>query len=211
MQERSVQMNKRWISLLLAVLMLFALFPAAVFAADGEEAQEASNVNPVTGREPGPKGNRKVAMMLYGESISDAVMKSGYDIDDFWAALQNELKGVLSNEKLPKAEVYLVNDQNQEYKLEPTSDGDGASFIQSFQLRTGGILSWLDDVYDWIMKFINWAIGGVDTVGEFYRIYRANDIPEGDYTLRSARSARTAISSGSPRTAPPACMWATAA
>ena len=149
-------MSKRWISLLLAVVMVFALFPAAVFAADGDASEEVSNINPSTGREPGPKGNEKVAMMLYGESISDAVMKSGYDIDDFWAALKKELQGVLSNEKIPEAEVYLVNDQNQEYKLEPTSDGDGASFLHSFQLRTGGILSWLDDVYGWIMDFINW-------------------------------------------------------
>ena len=172
-------MKRRWISLLLVLVMALSLFPAAAFAADGEEPA----VNPVTGREQGPKGNRKVAMMLYGESISDAVVKSDYDIDDFWAALKNELQGLLSNEKIPEAEVYLVNDQNQEYKLEPTADGDGASFLQSFQLDTGGILSWLDDVYDWIMKFINWVIGDIDTVGEFYRIYRVDDVPEGDYTL----------------------------
>lgn len=173
-------MKKRWISLLLALVMVLSLFPVAAFAADGDEAPA---VNPATGREAGPKGDQKVAMMLYGESISDAVMKSGYDIDDFWSALQNELKGVLSNEKIPEAEVYLVNDQNQEYKLEPTSDGRGASFIHSFQLRTGGILAWLDDVYGWIMDFINWIIGDIPTVGEFYKIYRVDDVPQGDYTL----------------------------
>ena len=70
-------MRKRWISLLLAVLMVFALFPAAVFAADGDAA---SNVNPATGREAGPAGSQKVAMMLYGKTISDAVMKSGAEI-----------------------------------------------------------------------------------------------------------------------------------
>lgn len=171
---------KKTISLLLALVMVFSLFPMGVLAADGDDV---SNVNPVTGREQGPKGDQKVAMMLYGESISDAVMKSGYDIDDFWAALKNELQGVLSNEKIPEAEVYLVNDQNQEYKLEPTSDGRGASLIQSFRLRTGGILSWLDDVYGWITSFINWVIGDIPTVGEFYRIYRVDDVPKGDYTL----------------------------
>ena len=76
---------KKTISLLLAVVMVFSLFPIGVLAADGDDV---SNVNPVTGREQGPKGDQKVAMMLYGESISDAVMKSNYDIDDFWAALK---------------------------------------------------------------------------------------------------------------------------
>lgn len=173
-------MKKRWISLLLALVMVLSLFPVAAFAAEGDEAPV---VNPLTGREAGPKGDQKVAMMLYGESISDAVMKSDYDIDDFWSALKSELQGVLSNEKIPQAEVYLVNDQNQEYKLEPTSDGRGASFIHSFQLRTGGILAWLDDVYGWIMDFINWIIGDIPTVGEFYKIYRVDDVPQGDYTL----------------------------
>ena len=172
--------KKRWISLLLVLVMVLGMFPMAALAADGDDA--ASNVNPVTGREPGPKGNRDVALLVYGESISDAVMKSGYDIDDFWAALKSELQGVLSNEKLPEAEVYLVNDQNQEYKLEP-SDGRGASMVQSFQLRTGGILAWLDDVFDWVKNLYNWVMGDVPTAGQFYKIYRVDDIPEGDYTL----------------------------
>ena len=172
-------MRKRWISLLLAVLMVFALFPAAVFAADGEEA---SNVNPATGREAGPAGSQKVAMMLYGKTITDAVMKSNYDIDDFWAALKSEAQGVLANEKIPEAEVYLVNSQNQEYRLEP-SDGRGASLVNSFRLRTGGILAWLDDVFDWLTDFYDWILGDVPTVGQLYKIYRADNVPEGDYML----------------------------
>lgn len=174
------RMKKRLISILLAVVMVMSLLPMAALAADDDTA---AKINPDTGRETGPAGNRSVAMMLYGESISDAVMKSNYDIDDFWAALKSELQGVLANEKIPEAEVYLVNDQNQEYRLEPTDDGRGASFIHSFQLRTGGILAWLDDVYGWIMDFINWVIGDIPTVGEFYRIYRVDNVPEGDYTL----------------------------
>ena len=90
-------MKKKLISLLLVLALVLSAFPAVVFAAD-----EESNVNPATGREPGPAGNQKVALMVYGETISDAIMKSGYDIDDFWAALKSEAQGILANEKLPE-------------------------------------------------------------------------------------------------------------
>ena len=171
-------MKKRSISLFLALVMVLSLFPMAAFAADGGD----SSVNPATGREAGPAGNRKVAMMLYGKTISDAVMKSNYDIDDFWAALKAEAQGVLGSEKIPEVEVYLVNDQNQEYKLEP-SDGRGASMVNSFRLSTGGILALLDDVFDWLTDFYDWVLGDMPTVGQLYKIYRVDNVPEGDYTL----------------------------
>ena len=180
-------MKKKLISLLLVLAMVLSVFPVAALAADGDVAPaEASGVNPDTGREPGPKGNRDVALLVYGESISDAIMKSGYDIDDFWAALKSEAQGVLANEKLPELEVYLVNDQNQEYRLSP-SDGRGASMINSFRLRTGGILAWLDDVFDWLTDFYDWIIGDVPTFGQLYKIYRVDDVPEGDYNLEVRR------------------------
>ena len=85
---------KKTISLLLALVMVFSLFPIGVLAADGEDV---SNVNPVTGREPGPKGDEDVAVMVYGQSMADAVMKSTYNFQDFVAALKSELQGVLAN------------------------------------------------------------------------------------------------------------------
>ena len=173
-------MNKKLISLLLVFVMVFSLLPMAAFA-EGT-AEEPSNVNPNTGREPGPQGNRKVALMVYGESISDAIMKSNYDIDDFWAALKSEAQGVLANEKLPELEVYLVNDQNQEYRLSP-SDGRGASMINSFRLRSSGLLGWLEYVFDWLTDFYDWILGDVPTFGQLYKIYRVDNVPEGDYTL----------------------------
>ncbi len=105
-------MAKKWISLLLVFVMVLSLFPMTVFAADN-----VSSVNPETGREQDPKGSEDVAVMVYGKTIADAVMKSGYDFEDFVAALKSEMQGVLANEKLPEVEMYLVNDQNQEYKL----------------------------------------------------------------------------------------------
>ena len=60
---------KKWISLLLAVLMVFSLFPLAALAADGDEAPA---VNPATGREAGPAGDQRVALMVYGKSVTDS-------------------------------------------------------------------------------------------------------------------------------------------
>ena len=62
-------MKHRWISLLLVLVMALSLFPAAAFAADGEET---SNVNPATGREAGPAGDQRVALMVYGKSVTDS-------------------------------------------------------------------------------------------------------------------------------------------
>ena len=171
-------MKKKLISLLLVLTMVLSLFPIAALAADGD----TSAVNPDTGREAGPAGSRKVALMVYGEAISDAIMKSGYDIDDFWAALKSEAQGVLANEKLPELEVYLVNDQNQEYRLSP-SDGKGASMVNSFRMRSSGLLGWLEYVFDWLTDFYDWILGDVPTFGQLYKIYRADNVPEGDYTL----------------------------
>ena len=171
-------MKKKLISLLLVLTMVLSLLPIAALAADGD----ASTVNPDTGRETGPAGSRKVALMVYGEAISDAIMKSGYDIDDFWAALKAEMQGVLANEKIPEVEVYLVNDQNQEYRLSP-SDGTGASMVNSFRLHSSGLLGWLEYVFDWLTDFYDWVLGSVPTLGQLYKIYRADNVPEGDYTL----------------------------
>ena len=171
-------MKKKLISLLLVLTMVLSLFPIAALAADGD----TPDVNPDTGREAGPAGSRKVALMVYGEAISDAIMKSGYDIDDFWAALKSEAQGVLANEKLPELEVYLVNDQNQEYRLSP-SDGTGASMVNSFRMRSSGLLGWLEYVFDWLTDFYDWILGDVPTFGQLYKIYRVDNVPEGDYTL----------------------------
>lgn len=102
--------------------MVLSLFPAAAFAADDGETP---NVNPATGREAGPAGDQRVALMVYGKSVTDALTTAGYSFDDFMAAVQSEAQGVLANEKIPDVEVYLVNDANQEYKL----DTSGQSVI----------------------------------------------------------------------------------
>ena len=130
-------MKHRWISLLLVLVMALSLFPAAAFAADGEET---SNVNPATGREAGPAGDQRVALMVYGKSVTDALTTAGYSFDAFMAAVASEAQGVLANEKIPDVEVYLVNDANQEYKLEPSDGGDAytkdPSFLKSCLIYT---------------------------------------------------------------------------
>lgn len=105
-------MLKIIVNFILAFAMVLILSPLRVQA---EEA--AATVNEVTGREAGPVGNRQVAVMVYGESITEIATRKNYTFRDFQAALKRELQGVLANEKLPDVEMYLVNDQNQEYKL----------------------------------------------------------------------------------------------
>ena len=166
---------KKLISLLLAVIMVFCLLPLSALAADSQPAEG-------TGREPGPKGDEDVAVMVYGKTVSDAVHKAGYNFTDFVAALKSELQGVLADETLPEVEVYLVNDQNQEYKLTKNAVED-AAFLSSFQFEADGLLGWADDVFKWLEDAFGWLISDIDTVGEFYDIYGAEDVPEGDYTL----------------------------
>ena len=172
-------MKHRWISLLLVLVMALSLFPAAAFAADGEET---SNVNPATGREAGPAGDQRVALMVYGKSVTDALTTAGYSFDAFMAAVASEAQGVLANEKIPDVEVYLVNDANQEYKLE-LSDGGDASWINSLKLEASGALGWLEYVLDWLTDIYDWMLGDTSTVGEIYKIYRVDNVPQGDYTL----------------------------
>ena len=174
-------MNKKLISLLLVIVMVMSLMPLGVMAADKSPA-EATTVNEVTGREPGPKGSEDVAVLVYGKAMSDAIAEKTGAFDTFINTLKGELTNILSGEKLPEVELYLVNDKNQEYKLTPNAVED-AAFLSSFQMRTSGVLDFLDNVFKWIQDGFGWLISGVDTIGEFYKIYGATDIPEGTYTL----------------------------
>lgn len=178
--------------------MIIGLFPMTVLAADAEmpaadieapavdteipaaDEAEVYSESPYT---PGPRGDEDVAVMVYGKSIADAVYKADYGFMDFVNALKAELQGWLANEKLPEVELYLVNDKGQEYKLTPNAVED-AAFLSSFHFDAGGILGWLDYVVDFIQVAFGWLISGIDTIGEFYKIYGATDVPEGDYTLQ---------------------------
>ena len=129
-------MKKKLISLLLAVVLLISIPLGVVVVA--EETSEPT-VNPSTGRVAGPKGDEDVACVVYGKAFSDAALKSGYSWDDFLNALKGEIQGVLSNEKLPEVELYLVNDKNEEYKLTPNAVEDAAlasSAIRSLFSKT---------------------------------------------------------------------------
>ncbi|MCF0137160.1 MAG: hypothetical protein HUJ66_02215 [Oscillospiraceae bacterium] len=169
--------KKRIISLLLAVLLVAGLFPAAVFAAEAPAEAE-----PAQSFVPGPKGDEDVAVIVYGKSMSDAIHKADYSFADFAAALKSELQGILANEKLPEVELCLVNDKGEGYPLTEGAVED-AAFLSSFHFTADGILGWMEYVVKWLEDGFGWLISGVDTVGEFYDIYGAVDVPEGDYTL----------------------------
>ena len=150
----------------------------------GAEAAEETEpvINEATGRVVGPAGDEDVAVMVYGKSMSDAVNKVDYDFDTFVAALKSELQGILANEKLPDVEMYLVNDNNEEYALKKNAVKD-ASFLSSFQYEAYGLIGFTEYVVKFLQDVFGWTISGIDTIGEFYKIYGAKDVPEGDYTL----------------------------
>ena len=181
-------MNRKTISLLLVFVMVLSLFPMAALADDDQtvQAEEAVPAPEVTYAEspyaPGPKGDEDAAVIVYGKSMADAIHKSGYSFSDFVNALKSELQGILANEKLPDVEMYLVSDDGYEYKL--TKDAvEDAAFLSSFQYHANGLLGWTEYVADFVKLAFGWLVSGIDTIGQFYKIYGVTDIPEGDYNL----------------------------
>ena len=155
-----------------------------VFLTDNLSDQqiEAATVNEATGRVEGPAGNQKVAVMVYGKTMTEALLDITNSFSDFVQALKGEMKGVLANEKLPEVELYLVNSNNEEYRLTKNAVSD-AALISSFSVEgedVGKIVEFFADINQWIYEKI---FSGTDTIGQFYTIYGGENIPEGDYTL----------------------------
>ncbi len=169
-------MNRKLISILLVIVMIVGLFPAAVMAED-TTASEAPY-------EAGPAGDENVAVMVYGKSVSDIVCTGNYSLDSFSDKLKAELQGWLANEKLPEIEMYLVNSEGQGYKLTQEGKPENAAFLSSFKVDASGLAGWLEYFADAVEYVFGWLVSGVDTVGQFYRIYGATNVPEGDYTLK---------------------------
>ncbi len=169
-------MNRKLISILLVIVMIVGLFPAAVMAED-TTASEAPY-------EAGPAGDENVAVMVYGKSVSDIVCTGNYSLDSFSDKLKAELQGWLANEKLPEVEMYLVNSEGQGYKLTQEGKPENAAFLSSFKVDASGLAGWLEYFADAVESVFGWLVSGVDTVGQFYRIYGATNVPEGDYTLK---------------------------
>ncbi len=169
-------MNRKLISILLVIVMIVGLFPAAVMAED-TTASEAPY-------EAGPAGDENVAVMVYGKSVSDIVCTGNYSLDSFSDKLKAELQGWLANEKLPEVEMYLVNSEGQGYKLTQEGKPKNAAFLSSFKVDASGLAGWLEYFADAVEDVFGWLVSGVDTVGQFYRIYGATNVPEGDYTLK---------------------------
>ena len=148
-------MKKKWISILLAVLMVVSLLPLSALAAEGEN----SNVNPSTGRAPGPKGDSDVALMVYGEMISDAVVRSDYDIDAFWTALQAGAQDALANGNLQALTEMIL--AAARYAM-----ANGQSFIdENGDLITSVVNNWVyplmqnDSMMAFAKKMLVWYTG----------------------------------------------------
>ncbi len=169
-------MNRKLISILLVIVMIAGLFPAMALAGDTAAAESQY--------EAGPAGDKNVAVMVYGKSVSDIVCTGNYSLDNFSTKLKNELKGWLANEKLPEVEMYLVNSDGQGYKLTQEGKPENAAFLSSFKVDASGLTGWLEYFTDAVQYVFGWLVKDVGTVGEFYKIYGATNVPEGDYTLK---------------------------
>lgn len=171
-------MRKRIISIVLAVAMILCLVPFGVMAAN----DTTSNVNPATGREQGPAGDVPVAVMVYGDNITKLSTTPGLGFSDFIDAVKEEIKNVAGNNNVPEVEMYLVNKDDQEYKL-TQEDASETAFIASFKYRSegdGGITGWFVDL---VQSAYEWLFDDFDQVESLYRIYGAKNVPEGEYTL----------------------------
>ncbi|MBQ6526619.1 MAG: hypothetical protein IJI32_08400 [Clostridia bacterium] len=170
-------MRKRIISIVLAVAMILCLIPIGVLAADGD-----STVNPATGREQGPEGDVPVAVMVYGDNITKLSTTPGLGFSDFINAVEAEIEAVAGNLNVPEVEMYLVNKDDQEYKL-TQENASKTAFIASFKYRSegdGGITGWFVDL---VQSAYEWLFDDFDQVESLYRIYGAKNVPEGEYTL----------------------------
>ncbi len=163
-------MNRKLISILLVIVMIVGLFPAAALADDVVADDVATG---------------DVAVMVYGKAISDLVCEENYTLDNFEQALKDELQGYLANEKLPDVEMCLVsNTDGKEYPLSTNTVPSNAAFLSSFAVTTGGIIGWVQYITKAAQKLFGWLVSGFSTQGEFYKIYGATDVPVGQYTLQ---------------------------
>lgn len=156
-------MNKKLISMVIVLALVLTLLPVTALA--------------------GGKDDRNVAVVVYGETLTDLFFRENWDMDALGKAVKSELENTLAAETLPEVELYLVNkERNLEYHLTNGGVGD-ASFFSSFQVETGGVIGWLDAVIDWVKDLFGWAVSDIDTVGELYDIYGAYGVKDGTYTL----------------------------
>ncbi|MBQ6785730.1 MAG: hypothetical protein IJO82_07990 [Clostridia bacterium] len=101
---------------------------------------------------------------------------------DFINAVEAEIEAVAGNLNVPEVEMYLVNKDDQEYKLTQENASETA-FIASFKYRSegdGGITGWFVDL---VQSAYEWLFDDFDQVESLYRIYGAKNVPEGEYTL----------------------------
>ena len=170
-------MNKRLISLLLVVMMLFTLLPMAALA-------EESDVG-------------TVKVVVFGKAISDALYKEN-DLSKLPEMIKKNIQDALAGEHMPECNIVLVAEDGTEYPLER---GNG-EFIESldieyhsaFSSQEGEIaekykelLSTLSDFIDSVKSTVSESFVNADLTDkmkDFYVTYSSDQIPVGDYTLR---------------------------
>lgn len=167
-------MRKRLLSVLLVVAMVLTLMPMAVFAADNDGA---------------PAGSATVAVPVYGKFIADIINDPTLDLQKLSQKLKTAAQDVIAGAKIPDVDMVLVSDDGYEYPLVNNGASD-ANFLTSVCLEADGMMSMGADavktIQDFIGKMIS-AMPGMDTLdslNQFYKLYGAENVPAGEYTLK---------------------------
>ena len=167
-------MRKRLLSILLVVAMVCTLLPMAVFAADTGAA---------------PAGSATVAVPVYGKFIADIINDPTLDLQKLSQKLKTAAQDVLAGAKIPDVDMVLVSDDGYEYPLVNNGASD-ANFLTSLSLEATGMASMGADAFKTVQDFVGkiiQAMPGMDTLdslNQFYKLYGAENVPAGEYTLK---------------------------
>lgn len=161
-------MNKKLISLLLAVMLIITLLPMTVLAEDA--------------------GTGTVKVMVYGKAISEAVFDTP-DIRSLPDALKKNIQDALAGEHLPECELVLIAVDGTEYPLEKSNEAfmDGFDLTYTPMSEDNRFVSKMEDLTDNIKGAVAEQIGktGItENLKDFYVSYSVTNVPAGEYTLK---------------------------
>ncbi len=167
-------MRKKLISLLLVLAMVCSLAPMAVFAADTDAA---------------PVGDASVAVPVYGKFIADIINDPTLDLQKLAQKLKTAAQDMIAGAKVPDVDMVLVSADGYEYPLVNNGASD-ANFLTSLSLEATGMASLGADGFKKLQDLVGKAIQAMpgmdtlDTLNQFYKVYGAENVPAGTYTLK---------------------------
>lgn len=170
-------MNKRLISLLLVVMLVFTLLPMTVLADDNDVGT--------------------VKVMVFGKAISNALYGEN-DLKTLPDMIKKNIQEAIAGEHLPACDIVLIADDGKEYPLEK---GNG-EFIESFDFKYNSafedsdsdlaalfkrMFGKLDNAKESMKTMLSDKLaesGLTKMMQDYYVTYKSDQIPEGKYKLK---------------------------